>query len=260
MKMPMHVPPLTKPKPWVLPTTLVCLALGALIAFMMNSTGATEQDPSSMRPEQLAIMYSQSVKDNKDLQKEVFDLRKRLDDNINAMTGNEKITEALQTQLDELRIRAGSTAVAGVGIVITVDDSAVLKTSPVDVNANALMTHDMDLMLLVNELRSAGAEAIAINDQRVSGSSGIRCVGPVIQVNNRPVAAPFIVRAIGASDTLAGAVNLPYGVLDQLRSLGISVKVDKRENILVPAMVVMPPLTVGKPINTGKPPTGQQPR
>lgn len=249
MKMPV---PLGQPKPWVLPVTVVCFALGALLAFMFNTTNGQQLSPGNMRPEQLAVLYSQSVRENEDLQKALLETRneheKMRDNMIEAVTGSEAVQQSLQKEIDNLRVQVGTTPVVGPGIVITIDDSGVLKTNPSDVNANALLTHDIDLLMLVNELRGASAEAIAINDQRIIASSAIRCVGPVIQVNKSPVAAPFVIRAIGDVNTLYGAVNLPGGVLDTLRPLGIKVTVDKRAKLQTPAALVLPQMEVGRPV------------
>lgn len=242
--------PLVKPKPWVLPVTVVCFALGALIAFMINATTAAVSAPGNMRPEQLAVLYSTALTEKEDLQNALIELRseheKLRNDMLKAVTGSEAMEESFQKEINDLRMRVGSTPVTGPGIIITIDDTNVLKTNPVDVNANALLTHDVDLLMLVNELRVAGAEAMAINDQRIVAGSAIRCVGPSIQVNKSPVSAPFVVRAIGDPNNLAGAVNLPGGVLDTLRPLGIKVDVAKRDKLTVPAALVLPTLSYGK--------------
>lgn len=255
--------PLGKPKAWVLPVTIVCFALGALIAFMLNATTGAASAPGNMRPEQLALLYSASLTEKEELQTALMELRteheKMRDEMLKAVTGSAAMRDSFQDEINSLRIRVGSTPVVGPGIVITIDDTNVLKTNPIDVNANALLTHDVDLLMLVNELRIAGAEAIAINDQRIVGSSAIRCVGPVIQVNKSPVAAPFVIRAIGKQDDLAGAMNMPGGLLDTLRPLGIKVTVEKRAKLTVPAVLVLPSLSVGSAILDPEPATDKNP-
>ena len=233
--------PLSKPQPWVFPVTVVCLALGALIASMMN-TAAPDNDTknvSSLRPEEQLSYYR---KQNDELQKKM----RELEDDKQKLLVSSKDSEAaqgiLKKDLNDLRILSGSVPLEGQGIVITIDYTNIMKTSPTTINDIARLTHDVDLMLLVNELHSAGAEAIALNDQRVVGSTAIRCVGPVIQVNHSPISAPFVIRAIGKPDVLAGAVNLPFGVLDQLRPSGIQITVAKRDKIRVPAITMQPPL------------------
>lgn len=248
----MHVP-LGRPQPWVLPITLISLVLGCLAAFMLSTTTDANSNSIPLRPDQQAVFYQ---RENEKLKEEIEHLRAERDKRVDNEVQGKAQQELLQKEINDLRIRAGSTPVVGPGIVITIDDTHTLKTNAADVNANALITHDVDLMMLVNELRSSGAEAIAINDQRIGVSTAIRCVGPVIQVNERPVSPPFVLKAIGKADTLYGAVNLPYGVLDQLKPLGIHVDVVKRDKLRVPALTVLTTLEVGKPAANASPDDG----
>lgn len=107
----------------------------------------------------------------------------------------------IQGQLDDLATRVqraelvtGFTPVHGPGVRITVDNRP-----DVDVNDEI---RDEDLALLVDGLWEAGAEAIAVNDQRVNVLGGIRNTGRAIHVNGRPVNAPYVVQAIGDPRTL----------------------------------------------------------
>jgi uncharacterized protein YlxW (UPF0749 family) len=244
--------PLPKPQPWVLPVTIVCLALGALVAFMLRVGADDKETPENLSRGTLIYLYSQEKREKEAVQKELADVRKQRDDLVDSFANEQKQREGLSTVIDELRVRAGTTAVEGKGIVITIDDADAGKNAAADTVNSALLAHDVDLLQVVNELRAAGAEAIAINDQRVAGSSAVRCVGPVIRVNDRAVSAPFVVRAIGNPDVLFGAVNLPFGILDQLKQMDMRVEVAKRELIRVPALTVMPPIEVGKPVSDGK--------
>ena len=78
------------------------------------------------------------------------------------------------------------------------------------------LIHDTDINQVVNELRAAGAEAIAVNTQRLVATSAVRTAGPTVLVNNRPEAAPFVIKAIGDPKTLAGALNIPGGIASQI--------------------------------------------
>jgi len=242
---------LGKPQPWVLPVTFVCLALGALIAIMMKASfGMPEIDPNA-RPEELRIQVRKLTSQMNDLEKENQTLRGEKDKMIDSLAQGEQNMKLFTDELNNLRLRSGSTPVEGRGIVITIDDSKLARTDIPMIGDSAILTHDVDLLMLVNELRAAGAEAIAINDQRVVAATAIRCVGPVINVNNHPVGAPFIIKAIGKQDNLAGAINLPYGVLDQLTQLGIQASVVKRDKILLPAVSRLLPYEESKVVPEG---------
>ncbi len=59
---------------------------------------------------------------------------------------------------------------------------------------------DVDLQSVVNALWAGGAEAIAINGQRLTATSTIRTAGNAILVDFRPLASPYDVSAIGPGD------------------------------------------------------------
>jgi uncharacterized protein YlxW (UPF0749 family) len=56
---------------------------------------------------------------------------------------------------------------------------------------------DLDLQELVNGLWAAGAEAVSINDLRLTARTAIRSAGEAILVDYRPLSPPYVVRAIG---------------------------------------------------------------
>ena len=120
---------------------------------------------------------------------------------------------------------------AGPGTSVILDDSAAIQ---------GVVLHDQDLLLLVNELWAADAEAIAINDQRLSTTTAIRCTGPTVRVNGVAVGSPFIVEAIGDPGALSAALRLPNGIVDELQSVNIKVTVETADRIVVPAGVRRP--------------------
>ncbi|PWN03958.1 hypothetical protein DJ010_07875 [Nocardioides silvaticus] len=90
----------------------------------------------------------------------------------------------------------GFTAVTGEGIRIEIDNAPAADPDTEHVR-------DSDLALLVNALWTAGAEAIAVNGQRVSASTSIRNSGTAIEVNSIGIAPPYVVQAIGDTSTLS---------------------------------------------------------
>ena len=102
--------------------------------------------------------------------------------------------QTLEANVSRLEVRTGFSAVHGEGVRITVDNEP-----GVDVNSEI---RDEDLAYLVDGLWAAGAEAIAVNDQRINLLGGIRNTSRAIHVNGRPVNAPYVVSVIGDNDTL----------------------------------------------------------
>lgn len=116
----------------------------------------------------------------------------------------EALAEARRQQ-EALVVLSGTTAVSGPGVRIVIDDPGG--------NVDAAVLLDA-----VQELRDAGAEAIAVGAVRVvvdtwfgDGSEGIVASG-------EPVGTPLTIEAIGDPDTLAGAVGIPGGLADSVRT------------------------------------------
>jgi len=102
--------------------------------------------------------------------------------------------QAAETTLRRLQAGAGFWPVTGEGVRVTVEGNPVGDPSQ--------QVRDADLALLVDGLFEAGAEAIAINDQRLNNLGSIRNTGAAIHVNTRPLTEPYVVRAIGDTRTL----------------------------------------------------------
>jgi uncharacterized protein YlxW (UPF0749 family) len=104
-------------------------------------------------------------------------------------------------------------------------------------NPNLYVLHDEDVLRVLNELRAAGAEVMAINGERLLSTSEVRCIGPTILVNKvRRVAAPFVITAVGEPDTMISALKMRGGVVDTLQQFwGIQVTVKRLNQVTIPA-------------------------
>lgn len=119
----------------------------------------------------------------------------------------------LEGEVHRMRVRAGTwsaaaehqskqadaaavSRVSGPGVKITVDDSKAFSEE-------GRLT-DTDLRQVVNGLWGSGAEAIAINDRRLSSKTAIRTAGSAITVNYASISAPYVIKVIGPAQTLPG--------------------------------------------------------
>lgn len=100
----------------------------------------------------------------------------------------------LSTRRQRLELGTGYVAVRGPGVQMRV--ASAPGAGPND------EVRDEDLAVLVDGLWTAGAEAIAINDQRLVALGGIRNTSRAVHVNGRPLTPPFVIRAIGDPQTL----------------------------------------------------------
>ncbi|NCT90748.1 DUF881 domain-containing protein [Cellulomonas sp. APG4] len=99
----------------------------------------------------------------------------------------------LFAQLTRTELVSGAVAVQGPGLEVVLDDTAGgdTRTDPLS------RVQALDLQVLVNGLWSAGAEAIAINGERLTALSAIRGAGQAVLVDLAPVLPPYRVEAVG---------------------------------------------------------------
>ncbi len=157
----------------------------------------------------------------------------------NGVTGAQ--VKALTSQIRELQSLACLTPVTGPGLRIVLSDNP--QAAAAGVNSSIPLpglVHDYDVLQVVNELRAAKADAIAVRGAggkpiRITGTTPIRCVGPVIFINWKPVAAPFSIEATGDTNTLKSAVEMPGGIVENMRTQGaVGVKVAGLDQLTLP--------------------------
>lgn len=129
-----------------------------------------------------------------------------------------------QSQVDTLKILSGQVPVTGPGIRVTITEETG------DVNVDSFLD-------LVEELRSAGAEAIQVNDKvRLVASSSFEQGPDGLYVDQQLLTPPYTVEAIGDPATLAGAVTFARGPEDEFADDGAQVKVTELNTLDVTAV------------------------
>jgi uncharacterized protein YlxW (UPF0749 family) len=179
-------------------TLLVTVAFGALLATAAVQTARTEP----VRQQSQESLRAQAQDRRAELsaaRREIVTLRRTVERvQADALTASQA-GRSLGAQLTELGVGAGTEAASGPGLRITVDDSAEAAE---DGTAGGVVL-DTDLQKLVNGLWLSGAEAVAINSQRLTTLSSIRVAGGAITVNLRSLRRPYVVTAIGDPEQLA---------------------------------------------------------
>lgn len=97
--------------------------------------------------------------------------------------------------------------------------------------------HESHIFKVLNELKIAGAEAIAINGQRLKTNSYISCNGPVITIDGVQYPAPFVVEAVGDQDVLISSLEISGGIFDQLLNEQIIVTLEKSNAIQMQSII-----------------------
>lgn len=212
---------------WQVSVTLICLLLGLLMVVQFR-TQSQRTRLSTARSEVLLNLYEDTEVHRRNLEREVAALRGEL---AKAAEGR-SLLAGMTKAVTRARAEAGLTELVGPGVVVTLNDSDREVRPGQD--QDLYVIHDEDLLLVINELLAGGAEGVALNGQRWTARTEIRCAGPTASVNRTRIGTPFVIKAVGDPDTLESALRLRGGVLDALRTWGIRVRVERVERMALP--------------------------
>lgn len=169
---------------------------------------------------------------------------------INNKDDSSNAYDILNEELTKTKAAACLTDMEGPGIIINMQDNQDSEIVGDDIEDDVI--HDSDILEILNDLRVAGAEAISINGQRIIPKSEIKCGGPIIKINGKSLATPFVIKAIGNPKILYAAINASgtYGYI--LKNLyKISVETSIEDSIKIPAYSGSFNFRYAKPIKEG---------
>ena len=209
--------------------TLASVVIGLSFVLLLKANGAL--GGSVVRTEAAALpSLVQTEQENQQLANDNEKLRLEL---AKYAQGQNASTLADQQLLDAKK-NAGLTQLNGPGIRITLDDSQRQATG---FNIQNYVIHEAYIRALVNILWNGGAEAVAVNEQRVTSTTEIFCSGSYIQINGTRQMPPYIITAIGDTRNLQSA--LKFYVWDQLgdfqQQYGITRDLEIINQVTVPA-------------------------
>ena len=138
---------------------------------------------------------------------------------------NEETSQVVETELEQVNMSLGKTDVEGEGIEITLREVE---------NSDVGKINSADLLMIVNALKLAGAEAISINDERIINMSDIFTINnKFIKVNGQRILAPYVIKAIGNQIYLESGILGNGGYIDELKKLGHDVSIEKINNVKI---------------------------
>jgi uncharacterized protein YlxW (UPF0749 family) len=200
---------------------MTVLASVSLATFLVTGAAATQfrsqpLPPSNRlaRDEALRKSVNQLEDQNRALKAQVQGLQAQVKAGEDQSANRSSAVQEVKAQLDDQRVIAGLTPLHGPGLTILLHDG----TDPNDPADKSLgwTVHYQDLQDIVNLLWAAGAEAIAVNGQRIVPTTAFHYAGVNILVNNASrLSAPYTVTAVGNPSSLANGLGDP----DQLAEL-----------------------------------------
>ena len=200
--------------------TVVAAILGLLVVIQLRTQQAAP-GLSALSAQELTVLVANLNTRNEQLRTEVGSLQGELGTLAASKAKGQSSVDQIQRDLAEIREWAGLDPLTGPGI-------RILVSGPID-GAGA---ED-----LLNELRNAGAEAIAVGDVRVVWGTVVGGAAGAASVENVALADPFEIRAIGSPETLAGSLARVGGVISLLAATHprVVVSVTPADSIQVPA-------------------------
>lgn len=217
----------------------LALFVPALIfGYLVANQAVTQSERSA-----LAVRYNAPLvdaasalqKEQNDLKTQLAELRTKLDEIQKAGATQSGLAGDISRQIETLQARSGLSAVTGEGVIVTLDDAHTAANAK---EIEKSICHNTDITDIVNTGWRAGAEAIAVNGERMVGTSSVYCVGSTIMVNGTLMSPPFNIAAIGPQNAMLGAFDDPTQLQDikQRRDVqGLGFRVTRASALHVPA-------------------------
>jgi uncharacterized protein YlxW (UPF0749 family) len=231
-----HRPP--RSQVWILAAGL--LAVGLLLATAFAETRARAGSAQEAR-DALVTEVQQRNAQNQRLERRLERQRAAVRQDQRRALELTGTGAALSDRLSRLEAATGAASVTGPGMVVRLTDAGGTDSGAdvdprTEENTEGRVT-DRDLQTIVNEVWAAGAEAVTVNGQRLTGLSAIRSAGDAILVDFRPLSPPYVVKAIGDPDTLRTDFVAGFGgsYLQVLRSYGITSSVVDADRLTLSA-------------------------
>ena len=202
---------------------LILAVLGFALVVQLRTTQQTSGFASARQEDLVRILDDLNARGER-LRAEIGELQRTRDRLTGGAGQDAAAIEESRRRQEVLRILAGTVAAAGPGVEVTITDPEHSVTADV-------------LLDTMQELRDAGAEAMQVNDVRLTASSWFTDSGPGVVADGTPLRAPYVFRAIGDPHTLADAMTIPGGVADSVTARsGAAADVVERTRVVVDAL------------------------
>lgn len=212
---------------------ILAVVLGLALVTQVQET--QEQGLEELREEELVRILDDVTQDAQRLANEARALEITRDRLLSGVDSSTEALRAAQQRLDALAVLAGTAPATGPGIVLAISDPEGRVGATLLIDA-------------VQELRDAGAEAIQIGEVRVVASTHFTDTPDGVEAGDKPLAEPYIVRAVGDSATMAAAMEIPGGVTESVRRVGAVATIRQEETVSITALHSLPERRYARPV------------
>ena len=209
-------------------TITIGIACFALVTVMMmqfkvvNETDITAIE--EMQETELKTELASWKTRYEEIDEQYQEVTQRIEEYKNDEVSNNEASQLVQEELEQTNTLLGLTDVYGEGIIITLKSGKDITPITAD-----------DLLIMVNALKFAGAEAISINDERIVNTTDIVYItsGSFIKVNGQRILEPYVIKVIGNQSHMETAVTGTGGKVDELLTLGHVATIEKDNDITI---------------------------
>lgn len=204
-----------------------CFALAFIMTMqfkIVNQTDITEIE--NMRETELRTELANWKAKYEETEAKYEETQAKIEEYKQTKQSNEETGELVETELEQVNMTLGKTDVKGQGIEIIIRETDNEEISKINAD---------DLLVIVNALKLAGAEAISINDERIINMSDIVNINDTfIKVNGQRILAPYVIKAIGNQTYLESALLGNGGYVEELKQIGHDdVSIEKSNDVKI---------------------------
>lgn len=158
-------------------------------------------------------------------------------------------------RLSALEKNAGTRPLKGGAVTVTLDDAPPDATAKLpgypEPQPDYLVIHQQDLQAVVNALWKGGARGIKVMDQRLIGTSAVRCVGNTLILQGRVYSPPYKITAVGDPEKLQSALAASPAIQNYMvyvNVYGLGWKVTEDGNVTLPGYTGTVDLHYAEPV------------
>lgn len=214
------------------------VVVGLILGFVaLTSLFLTPGAPETRLPAEYRInaLIDRQGSENEKQRREVHKLQTQIDQVRDSASTHNADVRADSDALKQLSSLTGGQPVTGRGITVSLTDSTLSKSESGAASLNDLVIHSQDVQAVVNAMWASRAEAIAVNGQRLIGTSAVLCVGNTLLINGTVHAPPFVIAGVGvdrdAFENDAGVKSLQRAAT----RYGLGFSVSRSTEITIPA-------------------------
>ena len=217
---------------------LLCAVLGFAVVAQIRQAG--DSNLSDLREDDLVRLLDESSSRLDQLNQEAADLAAERDELLSGSDSRQVALEAARRNAATQGILSGRLPAEGPGVEVVLSDPDG-------------SIRPFTMLNVLEELRNAGAEAIQLQDQRVTASSSFTGAPGAVQLDGVTLTEPYRWLVIGDPDTIATALEIPGGALAYVRNDGGTGHVESSDLVRVTALRAVADPQFATPVPVGQP-------